>query len=128
MGKVNYFLNKYIKESTQLVSVNRSLHMIQQTPRLVLEPLIISSLVFTILSIIIFSNQSAKDIVPILALLAAASFRILSSINKLIGCIQQLDFNKVISENIVTKVNEFKNLHDDFMTSEDLCLLKREKA
>ena len=38
--------------------------MIQQTPRLVLEPLIISSLVFNILSIIIFSNQSAKDIVP----------------------------------------------------------------
>ena len=35
--------------------------------------------------------------------------------------------NKVISENIVTKVNEFKKSHDDFMTSEDLCLLKERK-
>ena len=119
MRKNEYYLNRYIKESLLLGYINRSLLMINITPRLVLEPIIILSLILTILYILFLNEQSIKDIIPILALFAAASFRVLNSMNKLVSCIQTLNFNDVISDQIVTKVNSFKNLYDDSSSIEN---------
>ena len=102
------FTNRYIKESIQLGLLRRDMVLIGMTPRLFLEPIIMSSLIIVILAILIFQEKSIQDVLPIIALFATAAFRILNSINKIINNLQQLDFNQVINQEIVTEINRFK--------------------
>ena len=102
------FTNRYIKESIQLGLLRRDMVLIGMTPRLFLEPIIMSSLIIVILAILMFQEKSIQDVLPIIALFATAAFRILNSINKIINNLQQLDFNQVINQEIVTEINRFK--------------------
>ena len=86
--------------------LNTEYIFLQNLPRLLFEYLIIIIFCGVITMYIFSDNQSLESLVPSLALFAAASFRMLPSINKIIQRLQNLRYSKSAIELIYNELNE----------------------
>jgi ABC-type multidrug transport system fused ATPase/permease subunit len=95
MGREKLFLEEHKRSVYASMEVDRKFVMLQSLPRLWLESLAITSLVVLVVAMI-GSGDSVSQVLPVLGLFAATSFRIIPSINRIMASVQTLGYSKPI--------------------------------
>jgi len=107
-----FFLRQFNEHNHASTTINSKQIFLHQLPRLWLEFLAILGLSILI-TILIFKGYNINEIVPLLALFAAAAFRLMPSANRLIGALQTLRFNtpviEMLSEELSNKPKQFSH-------------------
>ena len=104
LGRESFFVDQYGKSKKEYYSKLFKSEFIKSLPKLWLEFLILFTLVGITL-ILIYQNADLNKIFFSLGVLAAAAFRILPSINKIINCLQSLKNNSASIENLQNELN-----------------------
>ena len=104
LGRESFFVDQYGKSKKEYYSKLFKSEFIKSLPKLWLEFLILFTLVGITL-ILIYQNADLNKIFFSLGVLAAAAFRILPSINKIINCLQSLKNNSTSIENLQNELN-----------------------
>jgi len=113
LGREPEFLNNYEHHNVGSAHVAKNQAVVQQLPRLFLEFLAVLGLVALVFSILL-QGKPLDTLLPILGLFAAAAFRVIPSINRIISAIQSLRYaspvvdllNKELSSQESEKSNE----------------------
>ena len=95
LGRENEFLSQHEKHLGESIRINRIYSVILTLPRSFMEIITIVGLCLLVVSMVVRGRELA-DIVPILGLFAAAAFRVMPSINRLLMATQTLIFNRSI--------------------------------
>jgi len=95
LGRENEFLSQHEKHLGESIRINRIYNVILNLPRSFMEIITIVGLCLLVVSMVVRGRELA-DIVPILGLFAAAAFRVMPSINRLLMATQTLIFNRSI--------------------------------
>ena len=133
LGKEDQFYDFFSVSNKERAVISAEQYAIQNSPKILLEFFSILGLVIIVFSVLFFSSTLDK-LIPILGVFAAASFRLLPSINRLVGSAQLLRFtqsaidtlyneHEIIRENGITKKLPQKN-HLEFrelIEVENLC-------
>ena len=104
--KTKKMINNIFYNLDRIKLLNTEYILLQNLPRLLFEYLIIIIFCGVITMYIFSGNQSVESLVPSLALFAAASFRMLPSVNKIIQRLQNLRYSKSAIELIYNELNE----------------------
>ena len=91
LGREKDFLAQYHVHNTESARVAGHMQTLQQLPRLWLEVLAVSG--FAILAIsMLAQDQALESVLPTLGLFAASAFRLMPSINRVMGAVQSLRY------------------------------------
>ena len=99
MGREQLFLAEHKRSVNASMEVDRRFMMLQVIPRLWLELLALVGLVVLVLAMI-SSGDSVSEVLPVLGLFAATSFRIIPSINRILASVQTLGYSKPIIRSV----------------------------
>jgi len=91
LGREADFLEQYRVHNTQNARVGQLQSTLQQLPRLWLELLAVSGLVMLVISMLA-QGRALEAVLPTMGLFAAAAFRIMPSINRVLGAVQSLRY------------------------------------
>lgn len=92
MGKESFFVNEFTKEGKMNAHISRYRMMLEQTPRLYLETIIVT-IVLLIMLIIIVQGNDTSQMVSTMALFVMAAFRIMPSLNRIMAMLTTIRFN-----------------------------------
>jgi ABC-type multidrug transport system fused ATPase/permease subunit len=118
LGRESYFINRYQNHNVEYSTINANFIFLSQVPRLYLELLSIFALVFMII-IQIYQGRSTEELIPILSMFLAASFRLIPSVNKILAALQSIKFTKPVVEGLVKEFELIKNntIHNDIQNN-----------
>ena len=92
LGRENEFLERFSVHNTRGVMAERFQFILASVPRLFLEFVVILGLV-ALVFILLLSMKSSGDTALILGIYAVAIFRLLPSVNRILGAMQKLRFS-----------------------------------
>jgi ABC-type multidrug transport system fused ATPase/permease subunit len=95
LGREGEFLLQYKRHLGRSIRIKRIYNVILTLPRSFMEIITIVGLCLLVVSMVV-RDRPLADIVPILGLFAAAAFRVMPSINRLLMATQTLIFNRSI--------------------------------
>ena len=95
LGREREFLDQHDKHLKESLRINRVYSVLQTVPRIYMEILTIAGLAALVISMVL-QKQSFTEIIPTLGLFAAAAFRVMPSINRLLGALQTLIYSRSI--------------------------------
>jgi ABC-type multidrug transport system fused ATPase/permease subunit len=108
-GKEQFFVNEYTKQSQLNANISRYRMMLDQTPRLFIETILVFTVLITML-IIIFQGTNTAKFVSTMALFAMAAFRLMPSINRVMAMITTIRFSQpalnVVYEDLLTNTED----------------------
>jgi len=104
LGREDGFLDQYSVHNLQSARAGQLQLTLSQLPRLWLELLAVSGLALLVASLLA-QNRTHDTIFPILGLFAAAAFRLMPSINRVLGAVQLLRYGMPVINTLST---EFK--------------------
>ncbi|PEJ58450.1 ABC transporter [Bacillus sp. AFS002410] len=111
-GKENFFIKSYSELSGINAKHNMFIKMLDQAPRLFIETLLVSVVLVTMI-ILIFQKENTSQLISTMALFAMAAFRLMPSINRIIGFIAMIRFSQpalsVIYEDLFTNNEQLTN-------------------
>lgn len=116
-GKEAFFVNAYTEQSLINASNSRMKLMLEQTPRLFIETILIFIVLVTML-IIVFQGKSSSNIVSTMALFAMSAFRLMPSINRIMAMITTIRYSQpalsvvhqdLFLNHVESRDNELKN-------------------
>ncbi|MDR7239974.1 ABC transporter ATP-binding protein [Neobacillus drentensis] len=111
-GKENFFVNAYLEQSKRNAYIARYRIMLDQTPRLFLETLLVLIVLMTML-IIIFQGNNTAQVVSTMALFAMAAFRLMPSINRVMAMITSIRLSQpalsIVYQDLFTNKEEYSN-------------------
>ena len=93
LGKQFFFQKQLEKYNVLKASMNTKALTLRQVPRYYLELLSVFSLIFFIF-IMLIQNKNVEGVIVTLGVFVAATFRILPSINRILGSLQNIKFYK----------------------------------
>jgi ABC-type multidrug transport system fused ATPase/permease subunit len=99
LNRENWFISEHNRHQEQDGRLLRKIITIQSLPRLWLEVMAIGGLT-GLIGVMLSSGREASEIVPVVGLFAATAFRVLPSINKIVGSKQQLKVSRAAIEAI----------------------------
>lgn len=108
LRKEDYFNHEYIAAYGRFGEANRIFNFLNQLPRLFIETIVVVALLLLIIFKLI-QGQNPIDIVPLLAVLALAAFRLMPCVNRIIN----------ISNGIKFQMPLFDDLYDEFCEIRD---------
>ena len=124
LGRQSFFAKEFKNNKTEYYSKLYKSEFIKSLPRLWLEFMIISVLIGITLLLLV-QNSSLNEIIFSLGVFAAAAFRILPSINRIINCLQSIRNNLPAISNVYNEMSLKKNVIEqrttkkfDFITDE----------
>ncbi len=91
LGREAEFLEQYSSHNEQSAYVEQWQHTLQQLPRLWLELLSVSGLVILVIGMLM-RGQPLEAVLPTLGLFAVAAFRLIPSVNRILGAVQSLRY------------------------------------
>ncbi|HSJ10194.1 MAG TPA: ABC transporter ATP-binding protein, partial [Longimicrobiales bacterium] len=92
LGRETEFLDRFRLHHEQSARIGQRQQTLQQVPRLWLELLMITGLTTLVITMLL-REGSVDNIVPTLAVFAAAAFRLLPSVNRVLGAVQSLRYD-----------------------------------
>lgn len=104
LGRESEFLDQYHAHNLQSARMSQLQSTLQQLPRLWLELLAVTGLASLVL-IMLAQGRALAVILPTLGLFAAAAFRLMPSVNRVLGNIQVLKFGLPIIDNLHAELN-----------------------
>jgi ABC-type multidrug transport system fused ATPase/permease subunit len=108
-GKEIPFIKRYQTNNSHNARINKNQTVVSQLPKVFLEFIVIITL-STVVVVIIKGGRSQMELIQILGLYSVAAFRLMPSINSIMGCIHGLFFAVPA---IKTLGNEFSLLNED---------------
>ena len=99
LGREEEFLAQYHAHNVQSGRVGQLQVTLQQFPRLWLELLAVSGLAVLVLSMV-WQGRDMGAIIPTLALFAAAAFRLIPSVNRILAAMQSLRFSRPVIDTL----------------------------
>jgi len=91
LGRETDFLEQYRAQNAQVARVGRLLQTMQQLPRLWLELLAVTGIAILAISMLA-QNRALEAVLPTLGLFAAAAFRLMPSVNRVLSSVQLLRY------------------------------------
>jgi ABC-type multidrug transport system fused ATPase/permease subunit len=115
-GRKNFFINRFKKQNSFLAYISIKFNFLSQLPRIIFEIFVIF-LIAIIFLYLLNTGESNNEITKFIAILFAASLRILPSIYKIFTCLQNIKYTnssvKVIyddiNKNYLEKKEDTKN-------------------
>jgi ABC-type multidrug transport system fused ATPase/permease subunit len=95
LGRENEFLAQYQFHNAQSARVERLQNTMNQLPRLWLELLAVSGLAILVISMLA-QGRALESVLPTLGLFAATAFRLIPSVNRVLGALQALRYSKPV--------------------------------
>ena len=127
LGRERSFLDQYLIHNTQSARMIQRHTILQQMPRLFIEILAISGLAILVVTMVA-QKQDMTVIVTTLGLFAAAAFRLLPSIHRILEALQGVRFGLPVIDNLCEelKLAQFErsinNGHDAFEFTTEILL------
>lgn len=91
LGRESEFLEQYSLHNTQSARVGEFITTLKQLPRLWLEVLAVGGLATLVLTMLA-QGRTLASVLPTLGLFAAAAFRLMPSVNRMLGSVQSLRY------------------------------------
>jgi ABC-type multidrug transport system fused ATPase/permease subunit len=113
-GVTQSFINIFDRFNKQSVYCGKVHHTINMAPRLLLELMAVIGVVMLVGIMLYFQHEKPTSILPVIAVFAAAAFRITPSINKLIVSFQSLKYGSssiLLLKKLDYKKYELENLN-----------------
>ena len=104
LNREDWFIQEHNKHQLNDQSLLRRIITVQSLPRLWLEVMAIGGLT-GLVGVMLGSGRDSSEIVPVVGLFAATAFRVLPSINKIVGSKQQLKVSRTAIETIYTDLH-----------------------
>lgn len=104
LGRETEFLDQYHVHNMQSTRVGGLMYTIQQLPRLWLELLAVSGLAILVISMMA-QNRAFEAVLPALGLFAAVAFRLMPSVNRMMGAVQSLRYSIPVIDTLSTEFN-----------------------
>lgn len=82
LQKEQFFINKYYDSSIKFASAQKHYHFLEQFPRLLIESLVVSVILFVIIGLL-YKGIDASTIIVQMAVFAMAAFRLMPSMNRM---------------------------------------------
>ncbi|MCJ8009134.1 ABC transporter ATP-binding protein [Lederbergia wuyishanensis] len=118
-GKENFFVKAYTKHSQVRANNSRYIKMLENVPRLFIETLLVSVVLITMLMIIL-QDTNTSQLISTMALFSMAAFRLMPSINRVVGMITTIRYSQpaltVIYEDLFNnrdKTGKITNVKED---------------
>jgi len=99
LGRENWFIQQHEVHQHNDGRLLRKIITVQALPRLWLEVMAIGGLT-GLVGVMLVTGEDSSEIVPVVGLFAATAFRVLPSINKIVGSKQQLKVSRAAIETI----------------------------
>jgi len=109
LGREEFFVNAYNKNSMGYAYAERFMYVINQLPRPFLETICIMSMLLITL-LIVAQNKELGTIVPTLSLFAMAAFRIIPSMNRIFAAATVMRYNSYSVEVVYNDLTSFDKL------------------
>ena len=97
LGREHEFLAQYQLHNAQSARVERLQNTINQLPRLWLELLAVSGLAILVISMLA-QGRALESVLPTLGLFAATAFRLIPSVNRVLGALQVLRYSTPVAD------------------------------
>ena len=108
MGKTNYFFDHFTRNNNKKADIFAKVTTLQQFPRLYLELLAVIALSAFIL-VMIMTGHSLAIILPTLGVFVVAAFRLMPSINRIMGGLQNIRYAKPVIDVLYQEFNAIEN-------------------
>jgi len=108
LGRENEFLAQFHTHNKKIARVWKLQTTFQNLPRLMLELLAVTGLAVLVL-VMLNSGQNISDIIPTMGLFAAAAFRLMPSVNRILGALQSLRYSFPVIDILYQEMN-LKNI------------------
>lgn len=92
LGREQEFIDGFERPNSLLAKIGSRISFVQSLPKLWLEVLAIISISLIVFTFV-WRDEPIADIIPLLGLFAAAAFRLLPSMNRLLGAIQNVRYS-----------------------------------
>jgi ABC-type multidrug transport system fused ATPase/permease subunit len=104
LGREANFLEQYRVHNVQSARVGQLHATLQQLPRLWLELLAVSGLAILVISMLM-QDRALEAVLPTLGLFAAAAFRLIPSVNRMLSAAQSLRYSLPVIDTLHTELN-----------------------
>lgn len=104
LGRVTDFMRQYEIHNVQSARVGQRTYTLQQLPRLWLELLAVGGLAILVITMLA-QGRALHEVLPTLGLFAAAAFRLMPSVNRILGAVQSLRYGLPIIDNLSSELN-----------------------
>ncbi len=116
LGRKNNFIGKFVNHNQSVVKVSRLQNTFQQFPRIALEFFGVLML-FLLVVFLIYQDYTVQELIAYCALFAAAAFRILPSINRIISSVSSIKFT----------MPAINTIHNELISADNLISNKEAK-
>jgi ABC-type multidrug transport system fused ATPase/permease subunit len=116
LGRESNFLEQFKLHSSRIARVGGSQLILQQLPRLWLELLAVAGLVLLVLTMLA-QGKGVDRVLPTLALFAAAAFRLMPAVNRILSGVQSIRYSR---PSISHLFKEFKLIFSEPEVTEEL--------
>ena len=113
LGRENIFIEQYEYNMKQRARAGVFLGMVQAIPRSMLELLMVVGMGIVVLVTMVTEGRDVASIIPSLGVFAMAAFRIMPSLNKIIGGFQSLRFNLPMLDKLYSEKSLFQSTASD---------------
>jgi len=124
LGRENFFFDKFKIHNVNLSKINARTYFFQGVPRLLFELIGIFFITFS-LFILYYSEKSLADIIQILTIYIAASFRVLPSASRIVSGLQHM---KLSYPAVNLLYDELKSFKKDTQTSYEKFSFKKKES
>jgi ATP-binding cassette, subfamily B, bacterial PglK len=104
LGREAEFLEQFRLHNQQYTRVGKLQNTLLQFPRLWLEVLAIGGLATLTITMLVLGNE-LSSIMPLLGLFAAAGFRLIPSVNRVLGAVQSLRYGLPVLDTLNSELN-----------------------
>lgn len=108
LGRENYFLQIFQRDSLAYAEIGKRQKTLTDTPRLWLELLAVIGLAILVITLIL-QGASLENLIPIVGVFAAAAFRVIPSVNRCVVSLQSLRFGMPVIDKLYS---EFTTLQE----------------
>ena len=119
LGKSELFIKNYVNFLYRTNIINTKLKIFEEIPRYLFELLfviIISLFIFYQISI---KSNSPAEVLVLLAIFAAISFKLVPSVNRIVRITQAIKYNTPLTQVILNELNLSKSLENDKSSQQD---------
>jgi len=104
LGRESDFLKKYSRHNIQSARMWKRQSTLQSLPRLMLEFLAVVGLAILVLTMLV-QGRDMMSIIPTLGLFAAAAFRLMPSVNRILNAVQTLRYSLPAVNTLYNEIN-----------------------
>lgn len=116
LGREDEFIFQYARHNQNSARMGEKQHFLASLPRLWLEFLAVTGLVILV-TFMLANERPVDDLLPVLGLFAAAAFRLIPSVTKILSAVQNLRFSVPVIDMLCTELNLSSRDQDSTNTS-----------